>query len=311
MLNTMTTLGEVFEQVETSSRRCWDEMAEVNSMGFRDLSSMWINDQEYHLQPKAQRCFANRLGIPLPYLERCAPDLQAINLNLCLQRCEQKRFLIRFDGDEVRAAFTPRYKPADNLDVIKRLFAMGHNPQTQVQCHLDDRIMSLGIVNESSLFSFGDDQHIPGVSIVNSEVGLSSLRLSWFILRLVCTNGLIITSKVAEDIHRHVSKSMLDNLPKWLSQISSSSDAQIPRLQLSLHSNVTHPDQTFGTLNRRFKLTVGEKEAVSWGWSHEPGDTLFHIINAYTKGAQYESLNAESRWRLQCVGGEVMGMSHF
>lgn len=51
-----------------------------------------------------------------------------------------------------------------------------------------------------------------------------------------------------------------------------------------------------------------EKEAVEWGWPFEQGETMFHIINTYTKAAQYPGLSAESTYKLQKVGGMIMGM---
>ena len=40
----------------------------------------------------------------------------------------------------------------------------------------------------------------------------------------------------------------------------------------------------------------------------EYGFTMFHVVNVYTKAAQYEILPAESRYRLQKVGGMILGM---
>jgi len=47
---------------------------------------------------------------------------------------------------------------------------------------------------------------------------------------------------------------------------------------------------------------------VEWGWNQEPGNTMFHVVNAYTRAAQFEGLSAESSYRLQKVGGMVLGM---
>jgi hypothetical protein len=35
---------------------------------------------------------------------------------------------------------------------------------------------------------------------------------------------------------------------------------------------------------------------------------MFSVVNTYTRAAQYELLTAESRFRLQKVGGMVLGM---
>jgi hypothetical protein len=51
-----------------------------------------------------------------------------------------------------------------------------------------------------------------------------------------------------------------------------------------------------------------EQEAVEWGWSKESGDTMFNIVNAYTRGSQFEGLSAESAYRLQKTGGMILEM---
>jgi hypothetical protein len=35
---------------------------------------------------------------------------------------------------------------------------------------------------------------------------------------------------------------------------------------------------------------------------------MFHVVNAYTRAAQMEGLSAESSYRLQKVGGNILGM---
>jgi len=67
--------------------------------------------------------------------------------------------------------------------------------------------------------------------------------------------------------------------------------------------------QLFGEgKGKQFALKEPEREAVVWAWPQEVGDTLFHVVNMYTRAAAMEGLPAESGYRLQKVGGEVLGM---
>jgi hypothetical protein len=64
-------------------------------------------------------------------------------------------------------------------------------------------------------------------------------------------------------------------------------------------------------LNRQFQLGEMEIEGAQWGWDQGDGDQndlMWGIVNAYTKGAAYPALPAESSHRLQKVGGEILGM---
>jgi hypothetical protein len=65
---------------------------------------------------------------------------------------------------------------------------------------------------------------------------------------------------------------------------------------------------TIERFNRQFALGEREKEAVAWAWPQEAGETMFNVVNTYTRAAAMEGLLAESSFRLQRVGGEVLGM---
>jgi len=58
----------------------------------------------------------------------------------------------------------------------------------------------------------------------------------------------------------------------------------------------------------QFQLGEKEGEAVEWGWNQEMGNSMFRLVNAYTRAAQFEGLPAETSYRLQKVGGAILGM---
>jgi hypothetical protein len=69
-----------------------------------------------------------------------------------------------------------------------------------------------------------------------------------------------------------------------------------------------NPLMTIENFNRQFQVGEKEREAVEWGWNQEMGNTMFHVVNAYPRAAQLEGLPAEPSYRLQKVGGMVLGM---
>jgi len=77
---------------------------------------------------------------------------------------------------------------------------------------------------------------------------------------------------------------------------------------ISLDSPVANPDSTLNSFNRQFQLNEAEQEAVKCAWPQEMGDTMFHIVNTYTRAAQLESLTAESSYRLQKTGGKILAL---
>ena len=65
---------------------------------------------------------------------------------------------------------------------------------------------------------------------------------------------------------------------------------------------------TIENFTRQSQIGRKEREAIKWGWEQEMGNTMFHVVNAYTRAAQYEGLSAEASYRLQKIGGMVLGM---
>jgi hypothetical protein len=153
----------------------------------------------------------------------------------------------------------------------------------------------------------GNDRMRPGLSIVNSEVGMSSLTISAFILRIICTNGLIAKDECANS-YRHVSVKILNEFPEVLASVSSKLVRQQSQLRISMESKVDDPIASMDTFNRQFQLGEDERNAVEWAWGFEAGETMFHVVNTYTKAAQAPKLSAENSYRLQRVGGSILNM---
>jgi hypothetical protein len=303
----LTTLGKISDRVDKMSAACYDMNIDVPEISFDNLDVIRISGEPHSVRTVAQRSISNRLGIPYPYLRRCPEDIQALNLNHWIKREKNDKLQFRFDGDEVRALFTTKYIPVDNFEVMERLDSLKYGPETEVQCHLDPEFMSLSIPDGNKAFDIKGDRFKPGISIVNSEVGLSSLGIAAFVLRLICTNGLVAKSDVSAS-YRHVSTKILSEFPQTLEKVSYELGAQRSQFKLSMESSVDNPDSTMASFNRQFGLGTDEKKAVDWGWMKESGDTMFHIVNAYTRAAQREGLPAESSYRLQRVGGNILGM---
>ena len=306
MQNT-TTLGKVFDRIDEMSKHCTDRLINVDDISFDNLERVNIAGESHTIRPIAQRSFCYRLGIPHHYLRKCTSDLQAENMNYWIEKEKNDELLFRFDGDHVRALFTPKYKPVDNFEILERLDSLGYEPDTKVQCSLDGEFMLLSILDGHNTFSVNGDKMTPGIGISNSEVGLASLSIAAFFLRLICTNGLIAKTEVSAS-YRHVSDKILKQFPETMEKVSYELSTQKSQFRLSIESRVNNPIETMNQFNKQFGLAREEKEAVEWGWGFEAGDTMFHIVNTYTRAAQYPELPAASSYALQKTGGNILGM---
>ena len=302
-----TTLSQVMERVENMSRNHRDMNIKIKDISFNNFDTIRIGSDAHPLKPIAQQAIAYRLGIPAPYLKKCPADLQAVNLNHWIRYEKNEELFFRFDGNRVRAIFTPRYIPTDNMEVLRKLESLNYSLDTRVQCNLDDEFMSLSIPDGRQTFTIYKERITPGISVSNSEVGLASLSIAAFLLRLICTNGMISKTQVSAS-YRHISAKILSSLPGVLSNISGELVRQKEQIKLSLESRVENPESTLNSFNSQFMLNKIEKEAVAWALPMEYGFTMFNVVNIYTKAAQYKALPAESSFRLEKVGGSILGM---
>jgi hypothetical protein len=75
-----------------------------------------------------------------------------------------------------------------------------------------------------------------------------------------------------------------------------------------MESPVDDPSKTIESFNWQFNLNQPQKDAVEWAWPQEMGDTMFAMVNTYTRASQFKSLSAENSYQLQRVGGNILGM---
>jgi hypothetical protein len=108
--------------------------------------------------------------------------------------------------------------------------------------------------------------------------------------------------------YRHISLKTLGEFPKVLERVSFELGQQKSQFRISMQTPVKNPLMTIESFNRQFQLGKKEREAVKWGLGQEMGNTMFHVVNAYTRAAQFERLSAEASYRLQKVGGAILGM---
>jgi len=306
-MSSMTTLEKVYDRVQSMSRSYKDRMIPVDDISFERLETINIGKSVHKLRPIAQQSIAYRLGIPINYLRKCTPSIQQLNLNYWIRHEKNDELFFRFDGDEVRAIFTPRYIPTDNMEVLDRLMGLGYKPETKVQSSLDNEFMLVSIPDEKETFKINGDKMTPGISVSNSEVGLAALSISTFTLRLVCTNGMISKTEVSAS-YRHISLKILGEFPKVLERVSFELGQQKSQFRISMQTPVENPLMTIESFNKQFQIGEKERQAVEWGWNQEAGKTMFHVVNAYTRAAQFEGMSAEASYRLQKVGGMVLGM---
>jgi len=309
------TLENVIELVNDLSAGHYDETIPVTDMAFDNLNRMWVAEKSVEVTPSAQRLLANRLRVPYSYLSRCPHALQAENLNYWLGQESRRRetFFCRFDGNRLRAVFTERYRPLDNMEILAQLIEHNFDPTTSVQYAIDDNMFLVKVPEYARAFGVNPgygklDEIVPGVSFANSEVGLLAFSIEAFFYRLVCTNGLIAKTSSTVSRFKHISQQGLERFPETMASVIKDSILKQDQLMLSRRSAVDDPIRSIESFSQRFGLSQAETEVVRQSYLHEPGATMFHIINAFTAAAKTNGLTAAEIYRFEKAGGDILSL---
>jgi len=310
-----TTLENVITEVHQNSINNFDETLPVQEMSFDSLNQMWISGKQIDVAPSAQRLLSNRLRVPYSYLSRCPEDLQARNLNFWIEQESRTRdtFFCRFNGDTLRAVFTERYQPLDNMEILSQLIQQGFDPRSMVQYSFDNNMFLLKIPEYAKAFGvnpgYGNlDEIVPGIAFSNSEVGLLAFSIEAFFYRLICNNGLI--SKTASTVSRfkHISNRGLENFADTLTLVIDESILNQGQFMSSRNSLIDDPVSSIDSFSKRFGLSQKESEIVKLSFEREPGNTLFHIINAFTASAKTDGLSTAEVYKFEKTGGQVLSL---
>jgi len=160
----------------------------------------------YGITELARHQLAEKLGIPYAYFERMRekqPDLLDRNVNTWLHSGDDRRLVRTLDGN-VRAVLSDRYRRLDNYDLAEHVLPIlqrlpGGRPASVELT--DTRMYLKWIASEVRQEIQPGDVLEAGVVVTNSEVGLGSLSVQPLVLRLLCSNGLIVADQGLRKTH--------------------------------------------------------------------------------------------------------------
>lgn len=151
--------------------------------------------ERYPLTDWAHGQLADKCGIPNKYYNRI---LEAGKIELWAQNVdawipEKERRLVRILDGKVRAILSDRYRRMDNYDLVFATLDALKDKQVDIQrCDLTETHMYMKAVQLHNVREIQeDDKVVPGILLSNSEVGAGSFKVEPFMLRLVCSNGMI------------------------------------------------------------------------------------------------------------------------
>ena len=256
-----------------------------------------------------------------------------INRLLHDKASDEKRLIRTLDG-KARALLSASYNPdLDNLDVYtsaaQAMLASGLSPDDVVSSEVTDtrlylKVISPGLVGDVAV---GDTVQA-GFILTNSEVGVGSLSIRQFVVRLICLNGAVV-----EDTYRarHVGRKLdADNNGVVYKSDTRQAEANLRLLTMRDHIQTTLDEHRFAqTLTkmqgaaqtklegkieavvevtaRKFGLHEGEKEGVLKNLIEGGALSLWGLSNAITLAAQ-SAASYDRATDLETIGGRFFNL---
>lgn len=246
-------------------------------------------------------------SVPAGYLARCPAPLAAEHLNHWLaQNEEDTRVLVRTrhaggqEAPHVRAVLSERYATVDHLPVLEELRELAPAHRLRVAASsLDDARLTLRLQGDRDHPASLEDPLRVGVHVSNSEIGLGRVSVTALITRLVCANGLIVRVADLGGLHRrHLGRAgedLAETLRAALPRVLEEAEEGVRRF--TRLRNLPAPTPLEEYLRKTARAAELPETVLPQLTALLDGDSLFHVVNAFTQLAQ--RFPVEERIRLE------------
>lgn len=338
------TLQDLASEVSRQSEQRLDLKAGTKQMTMKDGNTLVIGNNTDHIfgiNDVAHRQISQHYHIPAEFYDRLkgrTPHLLDTLVNGLGYHEESRRLVRTLDGN-VRAFLSDRYRVIDNHDVLEgvlpALMDLGHEWEVN-SCEVTERKLYLKITFPSLQREVKVDDVVQfGLVISNSEVGMGSVHVAPFCLRLVCINGMTInqlaqrrnhigrkTQDMSEDIRYYSDETLKADDTAFILKMRDSIRgllqesviaAQVERFQLAAGQEVeTSPMEAVEVLSKASRLSMGEERSVLNHLVRGGDLSVWGYANAVTRTAQ-DAQSYDRASELEELGGQVVNWSakHF
>ena len=329
-LPTRHGLDELHRQIERDDQHKWDLTVPRDRLAL--ANGRLILPEEYAgeypesltLSPWATAQVCQRLGIPAPYFLRCSLPLRDAQFNHWAWSQDQepdedspkpgspRPWLLRGQGEGVRAVLSDRYAPLDNADLLGTLVPLLEGRFEVRGIALSDESLHLRLVDPRLAREvLPNDRLLAGVHVANSEIGRRSVTVDALVWRLVCLNGLVSLVKGRSLLRqRHISwdrPRFADALRTAVSEAATAGAGLIDRLHAATREPVPDVEGVVRAIARQASLTQAVQEKVLAALRATPPpqqERVYGLVQALTFTAQ--SLPPDDRYDLEVTAGRLL-----
>lgn len=324
---TSISFDDLFLKAEDIESKCED----YQSMGVKDVTyedeefilNYTLNEQFVRSTPLSDYALgqlSTKLGVPVNYIRKCAKqgelELAVNNLNTWIPKSNTNYFVREYEN-KVRALLSQKYSTYDTKDILSSA-----QPYLEdfniVGYFLSEERLHLRCTSNETLVVPGEVLKT-GIQIDSSDVGRSTLIISFFLYRQVCTNGLTVahgSGKLFSQKHIGITaegiEAGLESALKSLPQVSEEivkyiEGAQKKTSYTSFAKSIKQGDiaDVIKNFQSIAKVSEGEaKKVIELIKSNKYNTTDWGVVNALTEVAQ--SYTLERRLELEKIAGKLL-----
>ena len=301
-------LGELHHRLERIKAHQRDEIRPATDLHLEeDTGFLRTNGSTHYLQPHARRLLAQKLRIPDSYLGRCPHELAAANVNHFLREKGSQPLMIRYEGGQIRAILSDRYKAVDHPELTHQLLDVVPE-STPVRYELSATMMVVQLLPAESQHASNGFDLFGGITVTNSETGFAVVGLKAMIFRVICLNGLVLGGgdSVVRRRHTREASATLNEFQQRAREAWSDAGDTPDRFRAMRRIRVPEPQEALKRLQERHQLRPEMAKEVNTAFEVEPGNDMFAIINSFTRAGNSPRLPLEDRAHLQELGGRIL-----
>ena len=273
----LQTLIEERQEVEDTYK---DQVLHINNdLLYVDKYGV-VATEDFIFADTGLRQLCSWTNIPYAFFIKLSPDLKQQVLDEMVEKLENRKLMLRSEGQKVRGVLSDKYRIVNHTEVLTRVRDVVGSDREVTEVHFNAGLMSLRITEPSTSLN-------AGISIQNSELGECSIGVAPFIYRLVCSNGLIVATKEAifKQVHSGTREYAMQDAIYEAFGIAETSRTLF---ELTKYKKLL-PERIEEEINRVIKkigLPNRIIPAVKSCYDEEPMPNGFGIINALTRYAK-------------------------
>jgi hypothetical protein len=278
---------------------------------------MRSGNTEYKVTQRAFIDIAQMCGIPGPYAAKCPVQLIIPHINYWASRSLKDLKMLVSNETVVEAFVKPNVEfipPSMVLSTVER--AMGVKPGAEAigydKASFDIDYCHMAIVQMGKPFGVGDDTMNGGVTIQYSPSGKCPLVLGSYLLKLVCTNGMVAPVTLVK-WQRRAGQGGEEGIYEWIEMAAGAAyDAlknEHERLMRTKEVGLTeHVGEVMNSIFSTYKVPADIRDLITDRVLNTGATTVYDVIDAMTYVISHDPEvvdNAQLQVRLMTAAGRV------